>query len=137
MCEVPFSSALDVIMLINRSLKFGLGLIVLDSILRIAIICFWFVSPESAPDIPIFYKGVKYPEVQGAILSMNSIVLISAFLPSWRTPQSFSFLARLSTFVGIIIFVLGVLYSFNVAGSAFFFVLAANGFRQAVKSHDT
>lgn len=121
-------------MKITKTLWAAIAYIALDSVLRIAILCFWFTSPESAPNIPVFYKGVKYPELQAGILTFNAIGLATLAFPTIRSPCAFGVLEKAFIAFGGAILVLAFFYSSNVAGSAFIYAMAAIGVRQSAQS---
>lgn len=128
------ANALGATMKITKPLWVAMAFIALDSLLRIAVLGFWFTSPESAPNLPVFYKGVKYPELQAGILTFNAVALAALALPTIRSPWAFGVLEKAFVVFGAATLLLSFVYSANVVGSAFIYAMAAVGVRQSAQS---
>lgn len=118
----------------NGVVWFNLALLVLDAVSRLVIIGFWATNYSDYPNIPMFTKGVKFPEIQAVIVLMEIIAILGLF---WlkRDFGRFKILIRLCMFFGIISLLLSLLYSSNVAGSAFIFFFYATYLRYTARDN--
>ncbi|MFG6463556.1 hypothetical protein ACG04Q_18420 [Roseateles sp. DXS20W] len=92
-----------------------IGLAALDCALRIAVLAYWALAPDRVPDIPMFTKGVRYPEVQAGVLLVMLPALAAVARPRWLSPRRSLALGVALMVFSFALFILGgVFLSFNV-----------------------
>ena len=93
-----------------------IALAALDCALRLAVLAYWAFAPERVPDIPMFTKGIRYPEVQaGVLLVMVPALATVAWHPRWLSQRGYLALGvALMLFCGALFILGGVFLSFNV-----------------------
>ncbi|MFG6487630.1 hypothetical protein ACG04R_13185 [Roseateles sp. BYS78W] len=111
------------------------ALVALDCALRIAVLAYWLFAPERAPDIPVFTKGMRYPQVQAGVLLVTLPMLAALAWPRFLSPRRHLALGVTLTVVGFALFILGgVFLSFNVvSGWAHIALGQAMGYVGAVR----
>lgn len=118
----------------NFLLKAGLACIGIDIAFRLVALWYWLYSPESTPGLPFIYKGIKYPEIQVSIFIADILMVSAAIYPAWRTQRLYFIFSIFCAVAAAIIFLGGLFYSNNVAGSAGGFLAASLGFNGVRKS---
>lgn len=104
---------------------FCIALAALDCALRIAVLAYWAFAPDRMPDIPMFTKGVRYPEVQAGVLLVMLPALAAVARPRWLSPRGYLALGVALMVFGLALFILGgVFLSFNVVSGWGPFVLS-------------
>ena len=102
----------------NKVVWCGIALAALDCALRLAVIAYWAFAPEHVPSIPMFTKGVRYPEVQaGVLVVMVPALAVVAWPPRWLSQRGYLALGVALILFSCALFILGgVFLSFNVVG---------------------
>lgn len=98
-----------------------LGVMLFDILLRLVTLIFWKFDIQNFPEIPMFSKGIKFPEIVSLMLIMELIVMIGIFQIK-NEKKHFKILTRICIIFGIVAFVLSLFYSSNVAGSVGIFM---------------
>lgn len=94
---------------------FCIALAALDCALRIAVLAYWAFAPDRVPDIPMFTKGVRYPEVQAGVLLVMLPALAAVVQPRRLSPRGYLALGVALMVFSFVLFILGgVFLSFNV-----------------------
>lgn len=100
---------------LNKLVWCAMGLAALDCALRIAVLAYWAFAPDQVPDIPMFTKGMRYPEVQVGVLLVTLPALVALAWPGLLSRRAYLALAVMLLVFGVALFILGgVFLSFNV-----------------------
>ena len=115
-------------------LKAGLICIAIDMVLRLVVLGYWLFSPESTPNLPFLYKGIKYPEIQAMIVAIDLAVVVAAISTSWRTQNLYRIFSYFCIIAAVLVFFIGIFYSRNVGGTEGGLLIASLGFNELRKS---
>ena len=109
-----YYSYLDSVIFTKSVLVFIFMCIVSICVVDALTLYFWLINPDLAPNLPVFQKLVKYPELMISRLTVNIPSLIYLSLPLFRRPSHLLFIAGIFYCEGLLDFVYFSFISGNV-----------------------
>lgn len=121
---------------LSKSLWVFVGIAVLDCALRIAALGYWWFAPDHVPNVPMLYKGMRFPEVQAGLLLAIAPALWAVVRCPLRSATRWRWIGGWLIVLGVGMFVLALFLSFNVVGAGAFYAAFGVALQQCLKAQE-